>query len=140
MRNQLAVLAFCAAVFTAATAEAQSADLVISKSGTESAPAGDTIAYSIFVCNNGPDAASNVTVTDSLPAGTTFVSLDASDGTFTCNTPAVGSGGTVTCSAATMPVEGTVRFTLSVKTSSGAPSGSITSTATITSPTPDPNT
>ncbi len=140
MRNQLAVLAFCAAVFTAANAEAQSADLVISKSGTESASAGDTIAYSIFVFNNGPDAASNVTVTDSLPAGTTFVSLDASDGTFNCNTPAAGSGGTVTCTAATMPVEGTVRFTLSVKTSSAAPSGSITNTATITSPTPDPNT
>jgi len=140
MRNQLAVLAFCAAVFTALSAEAQSADLVISKSGTESASAGDTIAYSIFVFNNGPDAASNATVTDSLPAGTTFVSLDASDGTFTCSTPSVGSGGTVTCSAATMPVEGTVRFTLSVKTSSAAPSGSITNTATITSPTLDPDT
>jgi uncharacterized repeat protein (TIGR01451 family) len=140
MRNQLAVLAFCAAVFTAATVEAQSADLVISKSGTESASAGDTIAYSIFVFNNGPDAASNVTVSDPLPAGTTFVSLDASDGTFTCATPAVGSGGTVTCTAATMPVEGTVRFTLSLKTSASAPSGSIINTATITSPTPDPNT
>ncbi len=140
MRNQLAVLAFCAAVLTAATAEAQSADLVISKSGTESASAGDTIGYSIFVFNNGPDAASNVTVSDPLPAGTTFVSIDASDGTFTCNPPAAGSGGTVTCSAATMPVEGTVRFTLSVKTSSAAPSGSIVNTATITSPTPDPNT
>lgn len=140
MRNQLAVLAFCAAVSAAATVQAQSADLVISKSGTESASAGDTIAYSIFVFNNGPDAASNVTVTDPLPAGTTFVSLDASDGTFNCNAPTAGSSGTVTCTAATMPVEGTVRFTLSVKTSATAPSGSITNTATITSPTPDPNT
>jgi uncharacterized repeat protein (TIGR01451 family) len=140
MRNQLAVLAFCAAVSTAATASAQSADLVIAKSGTESASAGDTIAYSIFVFNNGPDAASNATVSDPLPAGTTFVSLDASDGTFTCATPAVGSGGTVTCTAASMPVEGTVRFTVSVKTSPSAPSGSIINTATITSPTPDPNT
>ena len=140
MRNQLAVLAFCAAVFTSATAAAQTADLVISKSGTESATAGDTIAYSIFVFNNGPDDASNVTVSDPLPAGTTFVSLDASDGTFTCNTPAVGSGGTVTCTAVTMPVEGTVRFTVSVKTSSAAPSGSITNAATISSTTPDPNT
>jgi uncharacterized repeat protein (TIGR01451 family) len=140
MRNQLAALAFSAAVFTALSAQAQSADLVISKSGTESASAGDTIAYSIFVFNNGPDAASSATMSDPLPAGTTFVSLDASDGTFTCNTPAVGSGGTVTCTAATMPVENTVRFTLSVKTSSSAPSGSITNTATITSTTPDPNT
>jgi uncharacterized repeat protein (TIGR01451 family) len=140
MRNQLAVLVFCTAVFTALSAAAQTADLVISKSGTESASAGDTIAYSIFVFNNGPDNASNVTVSDPLPAGTTFVSIDASEGAFTCNTPAVGSGGTVTCSATTMPVEGTVRFTLSVKTSSSAPSGSITNTATITSTTPDPNT
>jgi uncharacterized repeat protein (TIGR01451 family) len=140
MRNQLAVLAFSAAVFTSVTAAAQTADLVISKSGTESASAGDTIAYSIFVFNNGPDNASNATMSDPLPAGTTFVSLDASDDTFTCNTPAVGSGGTVTCTAVTMPVEGTVRFTLSVKTSSSAPSGSIINTATITSATPDPNT
>ncbi|HEX3070701.1 MAG TPA: Calx-beta domain-containing protein [Thermoanaerobaculia bacterium] len=140
MRNQLAVLAFFAAVFTAATVEAQSADLVISKSGAESASAGDTIAYSIFVFNNGPDNASNATMSDPLPAGTTFVSLDSSDPTFTCSTPAVGSAGTVTCTAATMPVEGTVRFILSVKTSSAAPSGSITNTATITSPTPDPDT
>src|SRR3954469_4802918 len=124
MRNQLAVLAFCAAVFTALSAAAQSADLVISKSGTESASAGDTIAYSIFVFNNGPDAASNVTVSDPLPAGTTFVSLDSSEGPFTCSTPAVGAGGTITCTAASMPVEGTVRFNLSVKTSSSAPSGS----------------
>jgi uncharacterized repeat protein (TIGR01451 family) len=140
MRNQLAVLAFCAAVATAATAAAQSADLVIAKSGTESASAGDTIAYSIFVFNNGPDAASNVTVSDPLPSGTTFISLDASDGTFTCNAPAVGSGGTVTCTSASMPVEGTVRFTVSVKTSPSAPNGSIINTATITSPTPDPDT
>jgi uncharacterized repeat protein (TIGR01451 family) len=140
MHSRLAVLAFAAVVLTARQADAQSADLVISKSGTESAAAGETIEYSIFVFNNGPNAAQNVTVTDSLPSGTTFLSLSTSDGPFTCSKPAVGSGGTVACSAAAMEVEGTVSFRLSVKTSATAPSGSITNTATIASPTPDPNT
>ena len=139
MHSRLAVLVFSAAVFTALQADAQSADLVISKSSTESAAAGETIVYSIFVFNNGPSAAQNVTVTDSLPSGTTFVSLTVSDGPFTCSTPPVGSGGTVACSALTMEPEGTVIFTLSVKTSASAPSGSITNTATISSATPDPN-
>lgn len=140
MRNHFAVLAFITVALTALQANAQSADLVVSKSGTESAAAGETIVYSIFVFNNGPSVAQNVTMTDVLPSGTTFVSLNKSDGPFTCTTPAVGSGGTVACSAGTMDVEGTVSFTLSVKTSAGAPNGSITNTATITSATPDPNT
>ncbi|MEA2164070.1 MAG: hypothetical protein QOK37_2197 [Thermoanaerobaculia bacterium] len=139
MRNYLAVLAFTAVALTALQADAQSADLVISKSGTESASAGETIVYSIFVFNNGPSAAQNVTMADPLPSGTTFISLNVSDGPFTCSTPAAGSGGTVSCSATTMEVEGTVSFTLSVKTSASAPSGLITNTATISSATPDPS-
>ncbi|MEA2237067.1 MAG: hypothetical protein QOC81_1791 [Thermoanaerobaculia bacterium] len=139
MHNRLAVLAFFLVVLTPLRASAQSADLVVSKSGTESAAAGETIVYSIFAFNNGPSTAQNVTMTDSLPSGTTFVSLNVSDGPFTCSTPAVGSGGTVSCTAAAMDVEGTVVFTLSAKTSSSAPSGSITNTATISSSTFDPS-
>jgi uncharacterized repeat protein (TIGR01451 family) len=139
MHSRLALLAFSAVLLTALRAEAQSADLVVSKSGTESAAAGETIVYSIFVFNNGPSTAQNVVVTDSLPAGTTFVSVTASDGPFTCSTPAVGAGGTVTCSAAAMEPEGTVFFTLSLKTSPSAPTGSITNTATISSATPELN-
>src|SRR3954468_17092150 len=89
------------AALIAVGASAQTADLLIAKSGAESATAGETIAYSIFVFNSGPANALNVTVTDPLPAGTTFVSLASSTSIFNCNTPAVGSGGTVTCTTPT---------------------------------------
>lgn len=129
-----------AAALFAAVANAQTADLTISKTGPESVTAGDTIDYSIFVFNGGPDTANGVTVTDTLPAGTTFLSLNASTTLFTCTTPAVGSGGTITCTVSAFEPESETSFTLSVKTSPGASSGIISNTATITSATPDPNT
>jgi chitinase len=140
MRRRHSILLSGVVVLWAASASAQSADLLISKSGTESANAGDTIDYSIFVFNGGPLDAQNVTMTDALPAGTTFVSLTASTSTFTCSTPAVGAAGTVTCTAATLANQADTTFTLSVKTSPSAPSGSISNTATVTSALSDPNT
>ncbi len=44
--------------------------------------------------NAGPSNAATVALADTLPAGTTFVSL-ASPGGWSCTTPAVGAGGTV---------------------------------------------
>ena len=139
MRRCHSILLSGVVVLWAASASAQSADLLISKSGTESANAGDTIDYSIFVFNGGPSDAQNVTMTDALPAGTTFVSLTASTSTFTCSTPAVGAAGTVTCTAATLADQADTNFTLSVKTSPSAASGTISNTATITSAISDPN-
>ena len=37
------------------------------------------------VANNGPSDAANVVVTDTLPAGVTFVSVTPSNGGWTCN-------------------------------------------------------
>src|SRR5205085_6585407 len=140
MRRCHSIFFLFAAALAAVTANAQTADLLISKSGPESVSAGDTFDYSIFVSNGGPSSAQNVTVTDTLPAGTTFVALNASTTLFTCTTPSVGSGGTVTCTAAAFEDESETSFTISVKTSPGAPSGIINNTATISSATPDPNT
>jgi uncharacterized repeat protein (TIGR01451 family) len=130
--------ALVAALF-GVTASAQTADLLISKSAPESVTAGDTIDYSIFVSNTGPAAAQNVIVTDTLPAGTTFVALNASTTLFTCTTPSVGTTGTVSCTVAAFEGESETNFTISVKTSPSAPSGQISNTATITSATTDPN-
>src|SRR3954470_22377406 len=141
MRRCHSILLLFAAALFAAAANAQTADLVVSKSAIdESVHAGDTIAYSVFVFNNGPSTAQNVTVTDALPAGTTFVAFHASSTLFNCTTPSVGSSGTVTCTAATFDFESETSFTISVKTSASAPSGSISNTATITAVTPDPDT
>ena len=55
----------------------KSADLEVIKIVSDSNPhKGDTITWTITVTNNGPDAASDVTVTDKLPTGLTFVSAD----------------------------------------------------------------
>jgi uncharacterized repeat protein (TIGR01451 family) len=140
MRRCHSIVFLLVAAFSAAGASAQTADLLVSKSGPESALAGETIDYSVFVFNSGPSAAQNVTVTDTLPFGTTFVGINISSSLFTCTAPAAGTAGTVSCTAPAFDDEAETSFTISVKTSPFAPSGIISNTATITSATADPDT
>ena len=60
--------------------------------------AGDNLTYTLEATNNGPSVASSVTVSDPLPAGTTFVSVTPSAGT--CSE----SAGTVSCSLGDLAV------------------------------------
>ena len=62
-----------------------SADLAVSKTASVStAEVGKTITYTITVRNNGPDPVQSFSVSDSIPAGTTFVSAsDSGSGTTT---------------------------------------------------------
>jgi uncharacterized repeat protein (TIGR01451 family) len=83
---------------------APSADLVISKDIDNNSPhSGDTVIYTITVTNNGPDVANNVSVSDPLLSGLSYVSDDGSGGAYDTNTKiwtigdlAVGSGNAVT--------------------------------------------
>src|SRR3954452_18385050 len=140
MRRCHSILLLFAAALFAAAANAQTADLLVSKSAPESVSAGDTIDYSIFVFNSGPSNAQNVTVTDTLPSGTSFAAIHVSSSLFTCTTPSVGASGTVSCTAPTFNDEAETSITISVKTSPSAPSGIVSNTATITAATPDPDT
>ena len=54
------------------------ADLVVSASGQKTAVSGRDVIYQINVTNYGPGSAQSVVVTDTLPAGTTFVSATSS--------------------------------------------------------------
>jgi uncharacterized repeat protein (TIGR01451 family) len=56
---------------------APTADLTVSKSGDEAASVGGTITYNLVVTNGGPDTATNVVLTDPIPAHTTFVSAES---------------------------------------------------------------
>ncbi|MEY2560375.1 MAG: hypothetical protein QOG51_790, partial [Verrucomicrobiota bacterium] len=104
----------------------------------DQAPAGSDVTYTITVFNNGPDAADSATLTDTLPAGTTFVSLSSPSG-WTCSTPAVGSGGTVTCTYPSLPITGGDIFTLVVNIPSGTTAGTtFTNQATVSTSTFDP--
>jgi uncharacterized repeat protein (TIGR01451 family) len=119
-----------------------SADLGVTVTAPSSAQIGQTFEYDITVTNFGPGAAQGVTLSDPLPANTTFSSESQSGGpTFNCSTPPVGQGGTVTCTTGTLgPPNQSATFFVSVQVSSSATNGStLSNTATVSSTTPDPN-
>ena len=124
---------------TATTTVQASADLQASSSDSpDPVLAGNQLTYTINVADNGPADAHGVSLADTLPAGTTFVSLDAPAG-FSCTTPAVGASGTVNCSGGTVDLGG-ASFTLVVKVdSSVASSTMLSNTATFSSTTPEAN-
>lgn len=109
------------------------ADMAVAKAGPASAVAGSVISYTITVMNNGPNPAVNASLMDTLPAGTTFVSL-VSPGGWNCVTPSVGAAGTVTCTLASMAA-GSAAFTLNVTAPAGA--GPISNTASVSSSSTD---
>jgi Domain of unknown function DUF11 len=82
------------------------------------------------VNNNGPHAASGVTVVDQLPPSVTFVSATPTQGT--CGA----SGGTVTCNLGTIGMGGTATIEIVVNPTVA---GTITNTASVSASTPDPN-
>lgn len=57
------------------------ADLSITKTGPPTVSPGGQISYTITVMNNGPSAATNVQVLDTIPPTTTYVSATPSQGT-----------------------------------------------------------
>jgi uncharacterized repeat protein (TIGR01451 family) len=123
-----------------ATVGTASADLSISKNDSpDPVLSGSQITYTIVVTNNGPDVASQVTVTDVIPSGGgyTFASVMSSQGS--CATPPPGGTGTVTCSPGTINSEAMVTITLVVNVT--APPGSTITNTTFASSnvTPDPN-
>jgi uncharacterized repeat protein (TIGR01451 family) len=124
---------------TASTTVTPSADVAVTKTGPASVTAGANATYSITVANGGPSDAASVTLTDTVPAGTTFVSENQTTGpTFACTTPVPGAGGTITCTIATLPAGASATFSVVVNISVAA-TGSITNTATVTATTFDPN-
>jgi uncharacterized repeat protein (TIGR01451 family) len=91
------------------------------------------VTYTQVVTNSGPSAATSVTLTDTLPANTTLVSLTGPGGTWTC------TAATGTCTDASF-APGTATFTYVVTVNAGTAAGTaINSTATVTSATTDPN-
>jgi uncharacterized repeat protein (TIGR01451 family) len=100
----------------------QQADLALTKRVSDGAPnVGDTITYTVTLSNIGPDSATNVQVTDPLPAGVNLVSATPSDGTYN-SVSGLWTVGSVTMSAPlTLVLRGTV-----------VDAGQIINTATIT--------
>jgi uncharacterized repeat protein (TIGR01451 family) len=100
--------------------------------------AGDDITYTITVANAGPDPAANVTLTDAIPAHTTFVSFTAPAG-FTVTVPPAGGTGTVTATAASLADGASAVFTLVVRVAPDTSGDTtISNTATVAATTTDP--
>jgi uncharacterized repeat protein (TIGR01451 family) len=106
------------------------ADLSIVKTAAPSPAApGTDETYTLAVKNNGPDTAQNVSVSDQLPAGVSFVSA---------STGCAETSGQVTCTQASLAPSATTTFTVIGHLASSLTSG-VVNTATVTSSTPDPD-
>ena len=125
---------------TATTTVSTSADLaVVMTDSPDPAVAGTNVSYSLTVTNNGPSDAANVSVSDTLPAGTTYVS-SVPQGGWSTSAPAVGANGTVTFGAAVLPAGGTAQFTLVVKVDASLAAGAVvTNTSVVGATTSDAN-
>jgi len=108
------------------------ADVSITQmAGPNPVPTGSTLTYAIVVSNAGPQAAQGVALTDTLPAGTSFVSAARSSNAGTLTTPR-GNSSTVSWSVGTLGSGQSVTLTLVVKV--GARAGAtITNTASVSS-------
>jgi len=90
-------------------------DLAVGESGPASVVPGKYASYALRITDAGSSAMLDDTLSDPLPAGTTFVSLAQTAGpAFDCTTPAVGSGGTVSCSIDQLQTLQSSRFKLLV--------------------------
>ena len=105
-----------------------SPNLSLVKTGPATTTEGNNVMYTLVAKNNGPTTATGVTVTDAVPANSTYVTSSAG-----CAPPVLG---VVTCTAGTLASGATQTFTITVKAGSG---GSIVNTATIGGNQSDPN-
>ena len=130
--------------FTVIDAANPSADVTVSKgAASETLPAGEQAVFTVQVTNLGPSDAISLTVTDSIPANTSFSSfaLQSGPNDTNCVLPAVGatSGDTV-CTIPTLARGETAVFLAAYDVVSGTLPGTlITNTVIVDSTTPDPN-
>ncbi|MCB0043624.1 MAG: DUF11 domain-containing protein, partial [Caldilinea sp.] len=106
------------------------ADMTIGKSdGPDPVTAGELLTYTLVVTNNGPAVATDVSVVDLLPAGTSFVSVTSTQGL--CN-------GGVSCQLGDVAVGATATITVVVRVDSDTPAGDVTNNARVSAANPDP--
>jgi parallel beta-helix repeat protein len=100
---------------------------------------GGTLTYGLAVNNAGPDDAVGATVSDPLPANTTFASVGSVPVGWTESDPGVGNPGTVTFTNPALASGAGANFTINVTVAPDAPLGGvINDAATATSATSTP--
>lgn len=110
-----------------------SSDIGITKyDDIDPANPGDVLTYTVVVQNYGASIANNVVMTDTLPAGLTFLAAQPTQGS--CNY----SSGKVTCNLGTMAVNATISIAIVTQVDENT-LGVIYNTATVTTSTQDNN-
>ena len=111
------------------------ADLSVTKADSpDPAPAGGLLTYDLVVTNRGPSRATDVVLTDALPANVTYGLAVANHGS--CNQAL----GIVTCDVGHINSGDNVTVTITVIPTAAAADSTITNTASVTSGVTDPNT
>jgi uncharacterized repeat protein (TIGR01451 family) len=107
------------------------ADVEVTQSATpDPVDPGGILTYTFYVQNNGPSTATGVTLTDTIPGTTTFISSNTTQGSCSGTT-------TVTCSIGTLTLGATATVTIQVLAPLSG--GTIaTNTGTVTTTTLDP--
>jgi uncharacterized repeat protein (TIGR01451 family) len=104
------------------------ADLGVVKTGPALVTQGHDFTYHLTASNSGPAAATGVTVTDTLPANSTFVSASAG---------CAQAAGVVTCTVGNLASGASTTFDITV--TAGSSGTSLTNVATISGDQSDPN-
>src|SRR5262249_25590590 len=106
------------------------ADLSISQTAmSTSVTQGDNITYTLTVANGGPSDSAQVTVTDTLPTGATFVSAPPTQGTCSGTT-------SLSCDLGSLASGAMATVTIVV---TATQTGTLTNRATVTGDIPDPD-
>ena len=97
----------------------QAADLSLTKVVDDSTPAfGDTVTFTVTLTNGGPDTATNIDVTDAIPAGLGVLSVTPTTGSWTApvwTVPSLASGASTALTiVATVDATGTITNTAEV--------------------------
>jgi len=100
---------------------------------------GQELVYVISVSNAGPEVASALTLSDEVPANTTLVSFEPTEG-WSCTSPPVGETGPISCFAETLAPTVTDTLSVVVRVNDEVVDGTtISSTASVSAVTADPN-
>ncbi|TDW15039.1 DUF7507 domain-containing protein [Kribbella kalugense] len=113
------------------------ADLSVTKTAPATVVAGNELTYTLTVHNAGPSDAVGAVVSDTLPAGTTFVSGTGPGGD--CTQDPTLSEPVVMCPVGQLAPGDDATVTVVVKVSPDQPAETLVNHATASSQTPDPN-
>src|SRR3954471_21123756 len=114
-------------------------DIGVTKTGPDTAAADSNVTYTITVTSFGPDDVIGAQLTDNLPSGMTFVSLNTSGAPgWSCSDPGAGNNGQVACSISSSSVGNSV-FSLTVHIAADTPPGTFFTNIATVSGSPNDN-